>query len=109
MVLPAPAPPQAGGATMANDNPQAMLLNGDNPAGDISAGGFGGSDQKCPDADERVDGLPLDRELHDSHGGPPDVPLPRPKRRKPRAKADRGLPPDEELARLAEQYLRRQR
>lgn len=38
-----------------------------------------------------------------------DVPLPRPKRNKRRAKADRGLPPDEELANLAKAYLERQR
>ena len=38
-----------------------------------------------------------------------DVPLPRPKRRPRRAKADRGLPPDEELARLANAYLEQQR
>ena len=35
--------------------------------------------------------------------------LPRPKRRRHRARADRGLPPDEELARLAEAYLKRGR
>ncbi len=35
--------------------------------------------------------------------------LPRPKRRPRRAKADRGLPPDEELAHLAHAYLERQR
>lgn len=38
-----------------------------------------------------------------------DAPLPRPVRRKRRAKADRGLPPDLELARLAAEYLQRQR
>lgn len=38
-----------------------------------------------------------------------DAPLPRPKRRPRRAKADRGLPPDEELAKLAAAYLERQR
>ncbi len=38
-----------------------------------------------------------------------DEPLPRPKRRKRRDKADRGLPPDEELTRLATAYLERQR
>jgi hypothetical protein len=36
----------------------------------------------------------------------PDQPLPRPKRQRRRAKADRGLPPDQELARLATEYLR---
>ena len=45
---------------------------------------------------------------HDSNG-PVDAPLPRPKRQRRRAKADRGLPPDEELAKLATAYLRRQR
>ena len=38
-----------------------------------------------------------------------DAPLPRPKRRPRRARADRGLPPDEELAGLARAYLERQR
>jgi site-specific DNA recombinase len=38
-----------------------------------------------------------------------DKPLPRPKRRPRRARTDRGLPPDEELGRLAEAYLERQR
>lgn len=38
-----------------------------------------------------------------------DGPLPRPERRPRRAKADRGLPPDEELAKLAAVYLDRQR
>ena len=37
-----------------------------------------------------------------------DVPLPRPERRPRRAKADRGLPPDEELANLARACLDRQ-
>ena len=37
-----------------------------------------------------------------------DAPLPRPKRRARRAKADRGLPPDEQLANLARAYLDRQ-
>jgi hypothetical protein len=37
------------------------------------------------------------------------TPLPRPKRRPRRAKADRGLPPDEELGKLAAAYLERQR
>ncbi len=40
---------------------------------------------------------------------PLDEPLPRPRRRRRRAKADRGLPPDQELARLATEYLRFQR
>ena len=40
---------------------------------------------------------------------PADVPLPRPARRPRRAKADRGLPPDGELAKLAAAYLDRQR
>lgn len=40
---------------------------------------------------------------------PADAPLPRPKRRRRRSKADRGLPPDEELGRLATEYLERQR
>lgn len=40
---------------------------------------------------------------------PTDMPLPRHKRRPRRARADRGLPPDEELSRLAEEYLTRQR
>jgi hypothetical protein len=35
-------------------------------------------------------------------------PLPRPKSRRMRAKVDRGLPPDEELAKLAREYLERQ-
>lgn len=39
---------------------------------------------------------------------PEDTPLPRPKRRPYRAKADRGLPPDEELVKLATAYLERQ-
>ena len=38
-----------------------------------------------------------------------DEPLPRPERRRRRAKADRGLPPDAELALLARGYLERQR
>jgi DNA invertase Pin-like site-specific DNA recombinase len=38
-----------------------------------------------------------------------DGPLPRPARQRRRAKADRGLPPDHELARLATEYLGRQR
>lgn len=38
-----------------------------------------------------------------------DVPLPRSKRQRRRAKADRGLPPDDELAWLAVEYLRVQR
>lgn len=38
----------------------------------------------------------------------PDQPLPRPPRRPKRAKADRGLPPDKELERLAAEYLKRQ-
>lgn len=38
-----------------------------------------------------------------------DSPLPRSKRRKRRAKADRGLAPDEELTKLARTYLERQR
>ncbi len=37
------------------------------------------------------------------------LPLPRPQRRPRRAKADRGLPPDDELAKLAKAYLERQR
>src|SRR6185437_10577245 len=37
-----------------------------------------------------------------------DGPIPRPKRRSRRAKADRGLPPDEELAKLAKAYLQTQ-
>lgn len=40
---------------------------------------------------------------------PDDAPLPRPPRQKRRAKAERGLPPDEELAKLAAAYLERQR
>src|SRR5688500_3635432 len=36
-------------------------------------------------------------------------PLPRPARQRRRAKADRGLPPDEDLANLARAYLTRQR
>lgn len=38
-----------------------------------------------------------------------DTPLPRPKRQRRRAKADRGLPPDQELRQLAAEYLRLQR
>ena len=38
-----------------------------------------------------------------------DTPLPRPTRQRQRAKADRGLPPDAELTRLAAEYLRLQR
>jgi hypothetical protein len=38
-----------------------------------------------------------------------DGPLPRPQRRRRRARADRGLPPDEDLANLARTYLERQR
>ena len=38
-----------------------------------------------------------------------DQPLPRPQRRPRRARADRGLPPDEDLAILARAYLERQR
>lgn len=37
-----------------------------------------------------------------------DAPLPRPKRQPRRARADRGLPPDDELANLARAYLHRQ-
>ena len=40
---------------------------------------------------------------------PVDGPMPRPKRRPRRAKADQGLPPDVELERLATAYLERQR
>jgi hypothetical protein len=40
---------------------------------------------------------------------PFDQPLPRPKRQRRRAKADRGLPPDKELQQLATEYLRVQR
>jgi transposase len=40
---------------------------------------------------------------------PNDNPLPRPERCRRRAKADRGLPPDAELARLATEYSRCQR
>lgn len=40
---------------------------------------------------------------------PPEEPLPRAKRRPRRAKADRGLPSDAELGRLATEYLLRQR
>ena len=43
-----------------------------------------------------------------SSGRDMDAPLPRPMRRRRRAKADRGLPPDEELAKLAHAYLDRQ-
>src|SRR5688572_16970603 len=39
----------------------------------------------------------------------PGTPLPRPKRKPRRPKSDRGLPPDEELAKLATAYLERQR
>lgn len=39
----------------------------------------------------------------------PSQPLPRPARQRRRAKADRGLPPDPELIRLAAEYLRVQR
>jgi hypothetical protein len=39
---------------------------------------------------------------------PPDPPLPRPKRQRRRAKADRGLPPDQEIRQLAIEYLRLQ-
>lgn len=45
---------------------------------------------------------------HDS-SAPVDRPLPRPERRRRRAKSDRGLPPDEELAKLATAYLEHQR
>lgn len=38
-----------------------------------------------------------------------DTPLPRAPRRRRKAKEERGLPPDEELARLAAEYLQRQR
>ncbi|HEY4313593.1 MAG TPA: recombinase family protein [Pirellulales bacterium] len=37
------------------------------------------------------------------------APLPRPQRKPQRARADRGLPPDEELAKLATEYLNHQR
>ncbi len=40
---------------------------------------------------------------------PVGSPLPRPERRRRRSKADRGLPSDEKLARLATAYLERQR
>ena len=40
---------------------------------------------------------------------PDDAPLPRPARQKRRARSERGLPPDEELARLGTAYLERQR
>jgi DNA invertase Pin-like site-specific DNA recombinase len=39
----------------------------------------------------------------------PDDPLPRPERRRKRPKADRGLPPDDQLQRLAAEYLQFQR
>lgn len=68
---------------------------------------------------ESVGGPPGGDEGDDSDGngcgepqpGPPDLdkPLPRPKRRPRRAKADRGLPTDEDLANLARAYLDRQR
>jgi DNA invertase Pin-like site-specific DNA recombinase len=52
-------------------------------------------------------------EVHQSLTPPavpqPDKPLPRPKRRRLRAKADLGLPPDEELHQLAAEYLGCQR
>ena len=38
-----------------------------------------------------------------------DTPLSRPERKPRRAKADLGLPPDDDLARLAQAYLERQR
>jgi DNA-binding CsgD family transcriptional regulator len=38
----------------------------------------------------------------------PGQPLPRPQRRRHRTKADRSLPPDDELKRLAREYLQRQ-
>jgi hypothetical protein len=38
-----------------------------------------------------------------------DAPLPRARRRRNRAKTDRGLPPDEEIEKLAVAYLERQR
>ena len=50
-----------------------------------------------------------------AHGGEnenvakPGMPLPRPKRRRKRSKADRGLPDDAELARFATAYLEKQR
>ncbi len=52
-----------------------------------------------------------DQEVCETPGNRPnlDSPLPRPKRRRRRAKADRGLPPDKELAKLATAYLERQR
>src|SRR5262245_25912722 len=39
----------------------------------------------------------------------PGTPLPRPNRKPRRPKSDRGLPPDEQLAKLAIAYLERQR
>ena len=42
-------------------------------------------------------------------GGADGEPLPRPRRRRNRPQEDRGLPSDEELARLAKVYLERQR
>ena len=39
----------------------------------------------------------------------PNSPLPRPERHPRRSKSELGLPPDQELARLATEYLRRQR
>jgi len=51
----------------------------------------------------------LDPTTNAQTNGSADGPLPRAKKRRRRAKADRGLPPDSELGRLATEYLQRQR
>lgn len=75
---------------------------------------------------EKLNGTPSSDKLQKSEGeqpapGSPEAtvsqsrqpglgsPLPRPKRRRTRSKADRGLPEDAELARLATAYLDKQR
>jgi DNA invertase Pin-like site-specific DNA recombinase len=55
------------------------------------------------------DGEPEDNHRNPSKPNDLDAPLPRPARRRRRAKADRGLPPDDDLANLARAYLERQR
>ena len=50
-----------------------------------------------------------DHDLGDANQKGTDTPLPRAQRRRRRAKADRGLPPENELAALAAAYLERQR
>lgn len=68
----------------------------------------GDSDEASESGDEEGD-PPAKGHVEPPSNHNPDAPLPRPKRRARRAKADRGLPPDEELVSLARIYFERQR